>query len=569
MKPSNLVYGIDDRPPTWVTFFLGFQHVTIVSIAFIFPVLAVRAMGGTTAQATFMVSMSMIAGGLAVMAQAMRRGPMGSGWLCPAVCGPSFLSATILAAKLGGLPLVLGMTFFAGLVEAAFSRVLKRLRVLFPAEVTGLIVAMVGITVIKLAGANFLGLAHTGEEAGTGLRAADIAVAVFTLAVMVGLNVWSKGKVRLFCILIGMALGYGAAATLGVLGAEQWAEVGGNAWVWFPLTRHPGWSFDWTMALPFAIAIVCSSLKSVGDITTCQKINDAEWKRPDMDNISKGILADAFGSVTAGLLGGMGQSTSSSNVGLSIATGATSRVVAVSTGLILVALAFCPRLASVFAIMPRPVVGATLLFALSFMVVAGLNIIASRMIDARKTFVIGLSIILGLMVDMLPGAFDGLPQWLSPVFASSLSAATISAVVLNLIFRIGVRSTALLEVADRATATEEVFAFFDRQGRAWAARPEVVERARHAVMEVVEPVLASHDGPLRAEASFDEYNLDVRLEWAGRPMEFPRELPDLCALPGDEGAARSLAGFMACRYADSVRAESRNGTNVVRLHLEH
>ena len=565
MKPANLVYGLDDSPPAWVTFFLGFQHVTIVSIAFIFPVLAVRAMGGTTSQATFMVSMSMIAGGLAVVAQALRRGPMGSGYLCPAVCGPSFLSATILAAKLGGLPLVFGMTFFAGLVEAAFSRVLKRLRVLFPAEVTGLIVAMVGITVIKLAGANFLGLADAGTQA----RMADIAVAVFTLAVMVGLNVWSKGKVRLFCILIGMGLGYGAAAAMGVLRAEHWAEVGRNAWLWFPLAEHPGWAFDWSMALPFAIAIICSSLKSVGDITTCQKINDTDWKRPDMDNVSKGILADAFGSVTAGVLGGMGQSTSSSNVGLSIATGATSRVVAVSTGLLLVALAFCPKLASIFAIMPRPVVGATLLFALSFMVVAGLNIIMSRMIDARKTFVIGLSIILGLMVDMLPGAFDGLPQWLQPVFASSLSASTIAAVALNLVFRIGVRTKADLTLDAAREATERIFSFFERQGGAWTARPEVVQRARNATHEIAEVVLGGGEGPLAVRACFDEYNLDVRLQWTGRPMDFPSNMPDLCAVPGDAEAARNLAGFMVCKYVDTVRAEHKDGTNVVRLHLEH
>lgn len=564
MKPSNLVYGLDDRPPTWVTFFLGFQHVTIISIALVFPVLAVRAMGGDTAQATFMVSMSMIAGGLAVVAQALRRGPMGSGYLCPAVCGPSFLSATVLAAKLGGLPLVFGMTFFAGLVEAAFSRVLKRLRVLFPAEVTGLIVAMVGITVIKLAGSNFLAV-DEGAEA----RMADIAVAVFTLAVMVGLNVWSKGKVRLFCILIGMALGYGAAAAMGVLRAEHWAVVGNNAWASFPLTDHPGWAFDWSMALPFAIAIICSSLKSVGDITTCQKINDTGWKRPDMDNISKGILADAFGSVAAGALGGMGQSTSSSNVGLSIATGATSRVVAMSTGLLLTALAFCPKLASIFAIMPRPVVGATLIFALSFMVVAGFNIVMSRMIDARKTFVIGLSVILGLMVDMLPGAFDGLPQWLHPVFASSLSAATIAAVALNLIFRIGVRSTADLELAPDENYPERVFAFFDRQGGAWAARPEVVNRARDAVNEIAEAVLGDGDGSLSARAGFDEYRLDVHLTWTGRPLDFPEDRPTKGEVLADAEAGRRLSGFLARQFADQLEVRRDGEANTVTLHFNH
>ncbi len=565
MKPPNLAYGLDDAPPPWITLVLGFQHLSIVAISLILPVLVVRTMGGNTAQATFMVSMSMLAAGLAVLAQSLRRGPMGSGFLCPAVSGPSFLSATILAAKLGGLPLIFGMTFFAGLVEAVFSRVIKRLRVLFPAEVTGLIVAMVGITVIKLAGANFLGL----KDAGTAARGADIMVAVFTLAVMVGLNVWSKGRLKLFCTLIGMALGYGAASAMGVLRAEHWAVMSRSAWAAFPLTDHPGWAFDWSMALPFAIAIICSSLKSVGDITTCQKINDTGWKRPDMDNISKGILADAFGSVAAGALGGMGQSTSSSNVGLSIATGATSRVIALSTGGLLIFLAFCPKLASVFAIMPPPVMGATLIFALSFMVVAGFNIVMSRMIDARKTFVIGLSVILGLMVDMLPGAFDGLPQWLHPVFASSLSAATIAAVALNLVFRIGVRSTADLELSPGENYPERVFAFFDRQGGAWAARPEVVNRARDAVNEIAEAVLGDGDGSLSARAGFDEYRLDVRLTWTGRALDFPEDRPTKGEVLADAEAGRRLSGFLARQFADQLDIRRDGEANTVTLRFNH
>ena len=247
------------------------------------------------------------------------------------------------------------MTLLAGAFEAAFSRVVRYLRVLFPAEVTGLIVAMVGITVIRLAVANFLGLG--GDD--TVSQPKEILVAAFTLATMIGLNIWSKGKLRLFCILIGMAAGYVASYATGILLDSALANVASTSLMAFPLTGHPGWAFDPHLIIPFVVAMLCSSLKSVGDLTTCQKINDAEWKRPNMRNISKGILADSVGCLTAGLLGGVGQSTSSSNIGLSIATGATSRVIAYAVGGLLIFLAFCPKLASVFAIMPAPVMGAT------------------------------------------------------------------------------------------------------------------------------------------------------------------------------------------------------------------
>jgi NCS2 family nucleobase:cation symporter-2 len=167
VKQSNLIYGVTDRPPSLVGLLLGIQHVSVYFISLIFPVLVVREMGGTAAQTDFPVSMSMVAGGVGAMIQALPRGPVGSGYLCPQVCGPSFISASILSAKMGGLPLVFGMTAVAGVAESLFSRVLHRLRFLFPAEVTGLIVALVGLTVVRLAPlASAPGVLVTGRRNG-------------------------------------------------------------------------------------------------------------------------------------------------------------------------------------------------------------------------------------------------------------------------------------------------------------------------------------------------------------------------------------------------------------------
>lgn len=565
MKPSQLLYGLEDRPPVLVNAFLGLQHVSIISIAFVMPILLVHEAGGTTDQITFLISMSMLAGGIGVIVQGLRLGPLGSGYFCPQVCGPSFLAASILCVKTGGLPLVFGMTACAGVIEALFSRVVHRLRMLFPTEVTGLIVAMVGITVVKLAGRNFLALDHAGAIDPVGLT-----VGVITLTLMVSLNVWSKGKIRLFCILIGMTGGYLAALALGKLTTAQIADAMAHPLLWNPFAHHPGWAFDATLILPVGIAVLCSSLKSVGDLTTCQKINDDEWKRPDLGNVQKGILADAVGCLSAGVLGGFGQSTSSSNIGLTIATGVTSRVVAVSTGLILIVLAFCPKLSGIFAVMPPPVVGATLIFAVGFMIVAGIQIIMSRMLDSRKTFVIGLSIIFGLTVDMLPQAFMNLHPWLKAVFSSSLSASTISALVLNLIFRIGVKSKASLRIAPGSHYGRAVATFMDRQGGAWAARPEVVKKAAAATTEYVEAIGGPEvlDAPLNITASFDEYNLDVVITHPGEPPVLDERAPDPESML-DPGGVRRMAGFLVRSWADSVDIRTSGGEAKTKLHFAH
>src|SRR5262245_48403935 len=154
-KPPNLIYGVEDRPAVGTTLTLGFQHIFLMVSTLILPIAIVQEINGTTDQAADLIKMSMMAGGLATILQSLRTGPVGAGYLSPQLCGPAYFSASLLAARTGGLPLLFGMTVVSGLFEALLSRMLHRLRVLFPAEVTGLVVTMVGIALIPLGVANF------------------------------------------------------------------------------------------------------------------------------------------------------------------------------------------------------------------------------------------------------------------------------------------------------------------------------------------------------------------------------------------------------------------------------
>ncbi|HEX7227979.1 MAG TPA: solute carrier family 23 protein [Candidatus Binatia bacterium] len=146
---------------------------------------------------------------------------------------------------------------------------------------------------------------------------------------------------------------------------------------------------------------------------------------PISNQVSAGILAASIGTTMAGLFGGIGQSTFSGNVGLSIATGATSRNIALPYGVILMLLPFIPGLAAVFTIMPPPVMGVILVYVACFMILGGIRVITSRMLDARRTFVVSIPFIFGLSVAMVPGLYAQVPEALAPMFGSSLSLATI------------------------------------------------------------------------------------------------------------------------------------------------
>jgi NCS2 family nucleobase:cation symporter-2 len=317
--------------------------------------------------------------------------------------------------------------------------------------------------------------------------------------------------------------------------------------------------------------MTCSALKSVGDLTTCQKINDTDWKRPDMGNISKGVLADSVGCMAGGLLGGVGQSTSSSNIGLSIATATTSRIIAYPMGLILIGLACLPKLSGLFAIMPKPVMGATLIFVLSFMVIAGFQIVMSRMIDARKTFVVGISLIFGLSVDIMPEAFEGIHPWLSPIFSSSLSVAAITALALNLIFRIGIANKVKMQLVPGTDSSEKIFEFMERNGGAWGARKEVMAKATGALNEFLEAV-TEHDltkAAIDVEVSFDELNLDVDIRYRGELLEFPLQSPDMTKVLEECTEQLRFSGFLMRKYADKITGETKGGMSRIRLHFEH
>lgn len=431
-RPANLVYGVDDRPPAGVLFLLGVQHVFLMSSTLVLPVVLVSEIGGSFGQVRAVVALTMIACGLGTVLQALRWRALGSGYLCPNLCGPNFFSASMDAAWLGGLPLMRGMTIAAGLVEVLFARVVHRIRFLFPPEITGLVVLMVAMSLIPLGTSKSLGISYEGEP----VAGANLVVAAVTVLIMVAVNVWGHGKIKLYSVLIGMACGYVMAWVAGLLTAAEFDRVISAPWVALPvLDGMFHLSFDWALLPAFIIVSITGALKSFGNLIMCEKVNDTEWKEPEMSRISGGLLADAACVTASGLLGGVASDTSASNVGLSSASGATSRWIGFMAGTLFIALAFSPKISSLLSIMPMPVMGAILIFVTCFMIMSGIQIILTSGVDQRKTFIIGIALVFGLSLDMMPSMYSGVPHALRPLFASSLTLSTVLAVLLNQVLR--------------------------------------------------------------------------------------------------------------------------------------
>ncbi len=552
-KPADLIFGLNDHPPPLTLAVLGAQHVFVAFMVLVIPVLIAVEAGMARSEAAAIVSMSLIAMGIVTLLQARRIGPVGSGYLAPQITSAIYLPPALLAAQTGGVALVFGMTFISGLFGLLFSQIIGRLRKLFPPEVCGVVVLMIGISIIRVALPLFFGI----EKAGADIDPAALGVGLITLATMVAFTVTTIGRLRLYATIVGLFVGYAAASLIGVVDDTLSTRLGDLPWLAAPPAPSLALTFSPALAAPFLIATVASNIKIVGLITSAQKANDLTWKRPDMHSIRGGIVADAIGNLSSGLLGGVPTSVGAGNIGLAAATGATSRRIGIAAGLMFIALAFIPKVTATIALMPAPVMGAGLLYTSCFLIISGVELIVSRLVDSRRTFIVGLSLLLGIGLDLMPATFSAAPAWAAAFLGSPLAFATTLAVLLNILLSVGVSRKARLELPSEAVP-DDVFRFFERWGAVWGARPDVIRRAGPAAVELCEEIWSSNKfAKISIAIVFDEFRLLVEIRWSSGTSDY------------DEPRFARLFGHLQRRYDCRARIHADGTDRLMRLEFDH
>lgn len=564
-KPVGLIYGRDDLPPPRTTAMLGVQHAAESASKLTLPAAVLVAVNADPAAMETMIAATLIASGICCLLVGSNRKPFGFGHLAPAAILSSFVAPSLVAAKLGGLPLVAGMTLVTGAFVAVLSHLLYRWRYLFPPEVVGLIAFMVGASQASLAVSRFLGLSRANQSP----EPNHLFVASLTLMVLASLTVWGKGHLRLFSSVITVVFGYSLAAYFGFIQPEQWARVQTAAFIDFPRLTPPGIAFDAGLLLPFAVLGLSAAMKGAGDLTVCEKISDADWKYADLKRGSSALLTFGLGTMLSSVFGGFAVMSSSSNIGLSAATAATSRYINYTCGVVLIGLAFFPKLVAMIAMVPPPVAGAMFLLVVSFNLIAGMQIIMSRMMETRHTYIIGLSLLFGLSADAIPGAYANLPDWLRPLFASGLTLATTLVVLLNAVFRIGMSRRRSIEIEPGPQSAGRLCDFIEEYGAQWGARRDVLSRAVSAMLEFYESLTINElaTGVITVTAFLDEHRLDFTIGYRGEPLEIPKERPRL-TLDSDGAAVRSMSGYMLSRLADSVESKHSAGLTEIKVRFD-
>jgi len=292
-----------------------------------------------------------------------------------------------------------------------------------------------------------------------------------------------------------------------------------------------------------------------------------------------------LGDALASLLGSFPTGVCSANIALAHATRSTSRYIGLAAGAVLLLVAFLPQVTLALTLIPTAVLGAVELYAAAFLVVSGMELIASRAMDSRAVFMVGLSVSAGTAVMLLPGMVQAAPKGMQFLIGSGFIVSGVVVIALNLLFRLG-SSQREREELDTPEAVARLQAcvteFVQAQGAAWGARRDVVQRASLAALEGAEAIVAAGGRNVMAiSGSFDEFNLDIVLEHSGAALALPAASDAIVsAHPADlldaddaafEAALQNLSGVMLRRLADRVTASpaSSGKPASLRLHFDH
>lgn len=432
-KPNGLIYGLNDRPPLRETLFAALQHLLAIFVAIITPPLIIaNAIQLDQETTSFLVSMSLMVSGVATFIQCRRLGKIGCGLLCIQGTSFSFIGPIITAGLAGGLPPIFGATVAGSVVEMFVSRILKYARRIITPLVSGIVVTLIGMSLIKVGIISCGGGDASAPDFGS---LQNIGIALMVLVLIIIFNRSSNRFLRMGSIVIGLIVGYAVSWWLGMV---DFSSIQSYAGINYPQPFKYGLSFDFSSILGLGLVYLITSIEAYGDITANSLISEEPVEGETfIKRAEGGILADGFNSMIAGLFfSSFPNSIFAQNNGMIQLTGVASRYVGYFIAALLIILGVFPAIGNVFSLMPAPVLGGATLLMFGTVAAAGIRIIASQTINRKATLVMAISFAMGLSVEMVPDILKQLPDSLQSIFSSGITTGGLTAIITNMVIRI-------------------------------------------------------------------------------------------------------------------------------------
>jgi NCS2 family nucleobase:cation symporter-2 len=409
---------------------LGIQHVLAMFAGNItVPIIIAGVFGQTPEQKIFLIQMALFVAGVATVIQTVGYKEVGA--RLPIIQGTSFAFIPIMIPfKAAGLGAVFTAAFIGGMFQIYIGKILKPIRHLFPPLVTGIVVLMIGISLLKV-GFMYAGgggwLMNNKPELFA--NANHLTIAFTVLIVSIYFNIKGKGMWSSASILLGMIAGYIVAMAFGMV---NYGKIAAASWFALPMPLQYGIDFVPGAIILMLFMSIVTTIETIGDISATTMGGD---NREATDKeLSGGIMADGVGTVFGSLFNSMPNTSYSQNAGLVAFTGVVSRHVGTVAGVILILMGLFPKLGGIIAAMPESVIGGAAIIMFGLITSAGIKLIAREQMTQRNLLILGLSLSFGIGMSLLPDFVKNIPDLgisLRLLLTTGLIPAGILAFILN------------------------------------------------------------------------------------------------------------------------------------------
>ena len=425
-------------PPMVHAIPLGLQHIMAMFISNVTPAIIVAGAAGfgfgsnspDFPMMIYMIQMSMVFAGVATLIQTIGMGPVGA--RLPVVQGTSFAFVPIMVPLVAGkgvdaMAAVMGGVLVGGLFHVFLGTFIKKIRFALPPLVTGLVVLMIGLYLIKV-GIQYAagGVPAMGKPEFGSLQ--NWTVAGVVIVVSLGVKFFARGIVSAGAVLIGMFAGYLVAMSMGMV---SFGNIGNAKVFQLPIPMHFGLEFTAAAIIGMCAISFISAVETVGDVSGIAK-GGANREATD-DEIQGATYADGLGTSVAGLFGGLPNTSFSQNVGLVAMTGVMSRNVVSIGAIILIVAGLFPKIGAAISTVPIEVLGGGVIVMFGMVAAAGVSILSEVKWDRRSLMIFAVSLSVGLGLQLVPSALQHLSGTAKVLMTSGLLPAAVLAIVLNLV----------------------------------------------------------------------------------------------------------------------------------------
>ena len=410
------LFKLDGRPALGKAMPLALQHVVAMIVGCVTPAIIVSGSAGLSdADSVTLLQAALIVAALSTLLQLFpifkgKALAIGSG--LPVIMGISFAYVPSMQAIAEGFDVatILGAQIFGGVIAALVGLNIKAIRKFFPPLITGTVVFAIGLSLYPTA-INYM------------------AISLITLAVVITLNHFGKGIVKLASILIGIIVGYIISLFAGMV---DFTPVANAAFFQIPMPLHFGIKFEISSCAAIGVLFAINSIQAIGDFsaTTTGSMD----RMPTDQELKGGIFGYGISNIIGALLGGLPTATFSQNVGIVVTTKVVNRVVLGLSAVILLVAGILPKFSSLLTTIPSCVLGGATVSVFATIAMTGIKLITQKPLTFRSTTIVGLSIAMGMGVTQASASLAQFPEWVTMIFGKSpVVLATICAVLLNLI----------------------------------------------------------------------------------------------------------------------------------------